>query len=80
MCSTWSALPPPLHPNRLPARSEKDIPIDMLELPNKSEKVLQLAWEPRGSRFAVLHGDGARPNGVCGPPAGGGGGGGLRWV
>lgn len=40
---------------------EKDIPIDMLELPNKSEKILQLEWEPRGSRFAVLHGEGARP-------------------
>ena len=35
----------------------------MLELPNKSEKVLQLAWEPRGSRFAVLHGEGSRPAG-----------------
>lgn len=43
--------------------SEKDIPIDMLELPNKSEKIMQLAWEPRGSRFAVLHGEGSRPTG-----------------
>ncbi|EFN54066.1 hypothetical protein CHLNCDRAFT_136163 [Chlorella variabilis] len=41
---------------------EKDIPIDMLELPNKGEKILQFAWEPRGSRFALLHGDGGRPS------------------
>ncbi|PRW39159.1 Eukaryotic translation initiation factor 3 subunit B [Chlorella sorokiniana] len=40
---------------------EKDTPIDMLELPNKSEKIQQFAWEPRGSRFALLHGDGSRP-------------------
>lgn len=40
---------------------EKDTPIDMLELTNKSEKILQFAWEPRGSRFAVLHGEGSRP-------------------
>lgn len=43
---------------------EKDIPIDMLELPNKSEKIQQFAWEPRGSRFALLHGDGNRPTGA----------------
>lgn len=35
----------------------------MLELPNKSEKIQQLAWEPRGSRFALLHGEGNRPTG-----------------
>eukprot|EP00887_Chlorella_sp_A99_P002372 scaffold10.g2372.t1 len=40
---------------------EKDTPIDMLELPNRSEKVLQLAWEPRGHKIAVLHGEGSRP-------------------
>jgi hypothetical protein len=44
---------------------EKDIPIDMLELPNKSEKIQQLAWEPKGSRFALLHGEGNRPAGAC---------------
>jgi hypothetical protein len=49
-------------------RREKDIPIDMLELPNKSEKILQFAWEPRGTRFALLHGDGARPTGEPPPP------------
>lgn len=57
------ALPTHNHHHRPDACSEKDIPIDMLELPNKSEKILQFAWEPRGSRFAVLHGEGARPTG-----------------
>jgi translation initiation factor 3 subunit B len=28
----------------------------MLELPNKAEKISAVAWEPRGHRFAVLHG------------------------
>jgi translation initiation factor 3 subunit B len=28
---------------------------DVLELPNKNEKVLQVAWEPTGDRFAVIH-------------------------
>ena len=37
----------------------------MLELPNKSEKIQQLAWEPKGSRFALLHGEGNRPAGAC---------------
>lgn len=41
---------------------EKDVPIDMLELPNKSEKIVQLAWEPKGTRFAILHGEGTRPS------------------
>jgi translation initiation factor 3 subunit B len=36
--------------------------MDVLELPNKSERVVSFAWEPRGHRFAVVHGDGARPN------------------
>jgi hypothetical protein len=34
----------------------------VLELPNKSEKVLSFAWEPKGHRFAIVHGDTARPN------------------
>jgi translation initiation factor 3 subunit B len=41
---------------------EKDIPMDVLELPNKSEKVLSFAWEPKGHRFAIVHGDTARPS------------------
>ncbi|KAL6784025.1 EIF3B [Auxenochlorella protothecoides x Auxenochlorella symbiontica] len=39
---------------------ERDTPIDMLELPNKAEKIHELVWEPRGVRFAILHGDGSR--------------------
>ena len=39
---------------------ERDVPIDMLELPNKAEKAHALAWEPNGQRFAILHGEGAR--------------------
>lgn len=34
----------------------------MLELPNKAEKVLSFAWEPKGHRFAIVHGDSGRPN------------------
>jgi translation initiation factor 3 subunit B len=42
---------------------QKNIPVDMLELPNKSEKISGLAWEPHGHRFAVIHGsDPQRPS------------------
>ncbi|KAF8067212.1 R1 [Scenedesmus sp. PABB004] len=41
---------------------EQDIPLDVLELPNKADKVLSFAWEPRGHRFALVHGDTGRPN------------------
>lgn len=41
---------------------ERDIPMEVLELPNKSEKILSFAWEPKGHRFAVIHGDGPRPS------------------
>ena len=41
---------------------QRNVPVDMLELPNKTEKILGLAWEPRGHRFAILHGDPARPS------------------
>lgn len=34
----------------------------VLELPNKTEKVLSFAWEPKGHRFAIVHGDSGRPN------------------
>ena len=34
----------------------------VLELPNKGDKILDLQWEPHGNRFAVLHGEGPRPN------------------
>jgi translation initiation factor 3 subunit B len=41
---------------------DKDIPMEVLELPNKNDKVISLAWEPKGHRFCVVHGEGPRPN------------------
>ncbi|KAL8162186.1 hypothetical protein V2J09_013675 [Rumex salicifolius] len=41
---------------------ERDIPIEVLELENKNDKVLAFAWEPKGHRFAVIHGDNPRPD------------------
>ena len=41
---------------------ERDIPMEVLELPNKTEKVLTFAWEPQGHRFVIVHGDGPRYN------------------
>lgn len=38
-------------------KSHSDVINDVLELPNKGDKVLQIAWEPKGDRFAVVHGD-----------------------
>ncbi|KAI8475850.1 MAG: eukaryotic initiation factor [Monoraphidium minutum] len=40
---------------------ERDIPMEVLELPNKTERILSFAWEPKGHRFAVVHGEGGRP-------------------
>eukprot|EP01114_Cavostelium_apophysatum_P022468 TRINITY_DN813_c0_g1_i1.p1 TRINITY_DN813_c0_g1~~TRINITY_DN813_c0_g1_i1.p1 ORF type:complete len:699 (-),score=236.33 TRINITY_DN813_c0_g1_i1:74-2059(-) len=39
---------------------EKDIPIEMIEL--KEGNVQAFAWEPKGQKFAVIHGEGARPD------------------
>ena len=36
--------------------------VQVLELPNRNDKIVDFQWEPRGSRFAVLHGEGPRPN------------------
>ncbi|CAA7017463.1 unnamed protein product [Microthlaspi erraticum] len=41
---------------------EKDIPIEALELDNKNDEVIAFAWEPKGHRFAVIHGDQTRPD------------------
>ncbi|KAE8716893.1 Eukaryotic translation initiation factor 3 subunit B [Hibiscus syriacus] len=41
---------------------ERDIPIEVLELDNKNEKIIAFAWEPKGHRFAVIHGDNPRPD------------------
>ncbi|KAI3898181.1 hypothetical protein MKW92_016179 [Papaver armeniacum] len=36
---------------------ERDIPIEVLELENKNDKIIAFAWEPKGHRFSVAHGD-----------------------
>ncbi len=36
--------------------------VQVLELPNRNDKVVDFRWEPRGSRFAVLHGEGPKPD------------------
>ncbi|KAG8377298.1 hypothetical protein BUALT_Bualt08G0014700 [Buddleja alternifolia] len=41
---------------------ERDIPIEVLELENKNDKIIAFAWEPKGHRFAVIHGDNLRPD------------------
>ncbi|XP_056866076.1 eukaryotic translation initiation factor 3 subunit B-like [Raphanus sativus] len=41
---------------------EKDIPVEVLELDNKKDKIIEFAWEPKGQRFAVIHGDLPRPD------------------
>ena len=34
----------------------------VLELPSKGDKIVDFAWEPHGTRFAVLHGEGTKPS------------------
>ena len=41
---------------------ERNIPMEVLELEKKQEKIVSFAWEPKGHRFAIVHGDGARPD------------------
>lgn len=41
---------------------ERDIAIEVMELDNKTDKVVDFAWEPKGHNFIVIHGDGARPD------------------
>jgi len=38
---------------------EKDVPIDHLEI---KDPLVAFAWEPKGNRFAILAGEGPRPN------------------
>jgi len=42
--------------------AEKGCPMEVLELENKNEKIVAFAWEPKGHRFAIIHGDGPRPD------------------
>ena len=39
---------------------EKDVPMEVIELPDKSHRIINFAWEPKGVRFCVVHGDGPR--------------------
>eukprot|EP00899_Mesostigma_viride_P013900 jgi/Mesvir1/22510/Mv18538-RA.2 len=41
---------------------ERDIPIEVLELENKNEKVVGFAWEPKGHRFIIMHSEGSKPD------------------
>lgn len=42
---------------------ERDIPMEVLEMPNKVDKIIAFAWEPHGHRFCIVHGsEGPRPN------------------
>ncbi|KAI5648192.1 hypothetical protein M9H77_34197 [Catharanthus roseus] len=41
---------------------ERDIPIEVLELENNNDKIITFAWEPKGHRLAVIHGDNPRPD------------------
>ena len=41
--------------------------MEVLELPCKTEKVVDFAWEPKGSRFAVLYGEPGVPVSVAYP-------------
>ncbi|KAJ8751673.1 hypothetical protein K2173_025835 [Erythroxylum novogranatense] len=39
---------------------ERDILIEVLELDNKNDKIVAFPWEPKGQRFAIIHGDSPR--------------------
>jgi translation initiation factor 3 subunit B len=36
---------------------ERDVPAEVLELPDKTHRCLAFAWEPKGHRFAIVHGE-----------------------
>ncbi|RZC52594.1 hypothetical protein C5167_021031 [Papaver somniferum] len=36
---------------------ERDIPIEVLELESKNDNIMAFAWEPKGHRFAIIHGE-----------------------
>lgn len=38
---------------------EKEIPIELIEL---KDSIVAFAWEPKGTKFAIIHGDSARPD------------------
>ena len=38
---------------------EKDIPVDTLEM---GDRIVAFAWEPKGKRMCIIHGEGSRPD------------------
>mmetsp|Transcript_27692 Transcript_27692/g.46371 ORF Transcript_27692/g.46371 Transcript_27692/m.46371 type:complete len:374 (+) Transcript_27692:69-1190(+) len=42
--------------------NERECPMEVLEIENKTEKIVAFAWEPKGHRFAIIHGEGPRPD------------------
>lgn len=42
--------------------NELDIPVEVLDLENKNDKIIDFSWEPKGHRFAVIHGDDLKPD------------------
>lgn len=71
------SLPPPHHPSsthrttkskkniitnlEILALREKDYPVDAGEHLEFKDRVQMIAWEPKGTRFVVVHGDTATP-------------------
>ncbi|KAI5655853.1 hypothetical protein M9H77_33040 [Catharanthus roseus] len=41
---------------------ERDIPVEVLTLEDDNDQIVDFAWEPKGHRFAVIHGDQTMPN------------------
>lgn len=41
---------------------ERDIPVEVLTLKDGNDQIVDFAWEPKGHRFAVIHGDQTIPN------------------
>jgi len=42
--------------------NERECPMEVLEIENKTDKIVAFAWEPKGHRFAIIHGEGPRPD------------------
>ncbi|CAG9463948.1 unnamed protein product [Pedinophyceae sp. YPF-701] len=42
--------------------NEKGIPSEVMDLPVKTHSCTAFAWEPKGSRFCIVHGNGPRPD------------------
>jgi len=42
--------------------NEKNVPMEVLSPPDQKEKIHAFVWEPKGPRFAIVHGNGPRPS------------------